>query len=392
MTLPSPVAKAGLFPLPLPPGVSENFVYCSANGLTFHFLEAGYTPERNRPLLLLLHGYPELAFSWRKVMPALADAGYHVVAFDQRGYGRTTGWDDSPFAKVDMKQFTGTNLVRDTVVFVHALGYRQVKCIIGHDFGAMTASLCALIRPDLFQGLVMMAHPFTGIPGLPFDLVHGFQEEPQPPRNIQKELARLPEPRKHYKWYNSTIAAALNWYMPPQGLEAFLRGYLHVKSADWEHNHPHPLESWEASELAKLPYYYVMPLHKSMPETIAAMMEGEDANKTKKWMSDQDLAVYVQEYTRTGFQGGLNWYRTGTDPSNQGDLALFAGRKIECPATYIAGAMDWGNHQEPGALDDLPKSCTQFRGVTLIEKAGHWPQQEQPERVVDAVLEFVKSL
>jgi pimeloyl-ACP methyl ester carboxylesterase len=394
MTPSSPVNKTPLPPLPLPPGISENYVHCGANGLTFHFLEAGYTPERNRPLLLLLHGFPEIAFSWRKVMPALADAGYYVVAFDQRGFGRTTGWDDSKFAQVDMAQFTATNLVRDTVVFVNALGYQKVKCIIGHDFGAATAAVCALMRPDLFQSIVMMAHPFKALPSLPFNIAHGSAEarSQPPPVDIQKELARLPEPRKHYKWYNSTIAAALNWFCPPQGMEAFLRGYLHVKSADWAPNNPQPLAGWEAKELAKLPHYYIMPLHKSMPETIASMMESEDADKTKTWMSDADLGVYVAEYTRTTFQGGLNWYRTAVDPSFQSDLCVFSGRKIECPATYISGEKDWGNYQEPGALEGLEDLCVDYRGTKLVEGAGHWVQQEQPEKVVEAVLEFLKSL
>ncbi|KAF2279617.1 alpha/beta-hydrolase [Westerdykella ornata] len=379
-------------PLPLPPGISENYVYCPANTLTFHLLEAGYTPHRSRPLLLLVHGYPELAFSWRKVMPALADEGYYVVAFDQRGYGRTTGWDDSPFAKTDLTEFTMTNLVRDVVILVYALGYRQVRCIVGHDFGAVTASLCALMRPDLFKSVVIMSHPFKGSPELPFNYAHGGNGESLTPVDIQRELARLPEPRKHYKWYNSTTVAALHWYVPLQGMEAFLRGYLHVKSADWEHNNPHPLKAWEASELAKMPYYYIMPLHKSMPETIACMMENEDANKTKRWMPDEDLAVYVEDWTRTGFQGGLNWYRTLTDPSKMADLAIFAGKKIECPSIYISGAKDWGNYQEPGALERLPETCTQFKGVKLIEGAGHWLPQEQPEKTVAAILDFLNGL
>lgn len=388
----SPVAKHGLPPLPLPSGISENYVHCKANGLTFHFLEAGYSPERDRPLLLLVHGYPELAFSWRKVMPSLAEAGYYVVAFDQRGYGRTTGWDDSTFVKTDLHQFTMTNLVRDVIILVNALGYREVQCIVGHDFGAVTASMCALVRSDFFKSVVIMSHPTKGCPSLPFNFAHGEKEDSKPPVDIQRELARLPEPRKHYKWYNSTAVAALQWYAPLQGLEAFLRGYIHVKSADWQGNDPHPLDAWNAEELAKMPYYYIMPLHKSMPEIIASMMEKEDANKTKRWLSDDDLAVYVQEWTRTGFQGGLNWYRTSTDPAKLADLGMFTGKKIECPATFISGAKDWGNYQEPGAIEGLPDTCTQFKGVKLIEGAGHWPQQEQPEKVVQEILSFLTDL
>lgn len=325
-------------------------------------------------------------------MPALADAGHYVVAFDQRGYGRTTGWDDSTFAKTDLSQFSHTTLVKDVVILVHALGYREVKCIVGHDFGAVTASMCALMRSDLFKSVVMMSHPFKGLPELPFDLAHGKDHSAPAEADIQRELARLPEPRKHYKWYNSTAVAALQWNAPLQGLKSFLRGYIHLKSADWEQNNPYPLQSWTASELAKMPYYYIMPSYKSMPETIEMMMEGEDENKTKRWLSDDDLDIYVQEWTRTGFQGGLNWYRAVTDPSRKHDLDLFASKKIECPATFISGDKDWGNYQEPGAIENFPKTCTQFKGVKFIEGAGHWPQQEQPEQVVKEILAFLGNI
>jgi pimeloyl-ACP methyl ester carboxylesterase len=379
-------------PLPLPEGISENYVYCPTNGLTFHILEAGYTPHRDRPLILLCHGYPELAFSWRKIMPALAEAGYYVVAFDQRGYGRTTGWDTSPFAETDMSQFTLTNIVRDVVTLVHALGYRKVECIIGHDFGAVTASRSALMRPDLFKGIVMMSHPFKASPPLPFNLAHGEGEHPAPPIDIQAQLANLQNPRKHYKWYNSTKDAGREWLNPAQGLHDFLRGYIHVKSADWKNNQPYPLKEWSAEELAKMPHYYVMPLNKSMPETIADMMATEDASATKRWMSDADLGVYVQEWSRTGFQGGLNFYRTTTDPAKMKDVDLFAGKKIECPSTFISGRQDWGNYQQPGAIEAYTESCSDFRGVKFIEGAGHWPQQEQPGQVVDEILHFLRSL
>lgn len=325
-------------------------------------------------------------------MPALADAGYYVVAFDQRGYGRTTGWDDSAHAKTNMSEFTLTNLVRDVVILVHALGYREVKCIVGHDFGAVTSSMCAWMRPDLFKSVVMMSHPFKGHPGLPFNLLHGDPIVPPSPTDIQSALRKLPEPRKHYKWYNSTPTAALHWYAPAQGLKCFLRGYWHVKSADWAGNDPKPLQAWNAEELAKMPYYYIMPLYKSMPEAVEQMMKGEDHDKTKSWLSDEALDVYVQEWTRTGFQGALNWYRTMTDPEKQRDVDLFAGKKVECPSVFISGEKDWGNYQEPSVLEKFPETCSQFRGVKIIPGAGHWPQQEQPERVVEEVLGFLRNL
>jgi pimeloyl-ACP methyl ester carboxylesterase len=324
-------------------------------------------------------------------MRPLAEAGYYVVAFDQRGYGRTMGWDDSPFHETDMSQFTLTTIVRDVVALVHALGYTEVKCITGHDFGAVTASLCALIRPDLFRSCIMMSHPFKAPAALPFNLRNG-NKPPAAPVDIQAELAKLPVPRKHYKWYNSTAEAASQWDSPPQGMLAYLRGYLHVKSADWSNNNPVALKEWSAEELAKMPNYYIMPLNKSMPETIADMMKDEDKSATKRWMSDDDLGVYVQEWSRTGFQGGLNFYRTTTDPAKKKDLEMFSGRKIECPSTFISGKQDWGNYQEPGAIEQFPYSCSDFRGARFIDGAGHWPQQEQPEKVVEEMLRFLSSL
>lgn len=382
-----------LDPLPLPQDITQSYVDCTAVcGLKFHILEAGYTEARDRPLVLLHHGYPELAFSWRKIMPALARAGNYVVAMDQRGYGRTTGWDNSPFDKTDLTTYRMTTLVRDTLALISALGYSSVKCIVGHDFGGVSSAMCALMRPDFFKSIVIMSHPFKGSPSLPFNTRNGGEQHMEKKSNIQEELSKLPQPRKHYKWYNSTQPAASHWDNPAQGMEAYLRGYLHVKSADWKGNDPHPLKSFTAPELARLPYYYIMPADKTMPESIALMMQDEDASLTKRWMSDEDLAVYVKEWSRTGFQGGLNWYRCTTDPDNMTDVLLFAGKKIEVPCTFISGAKDWGNFQEPGCLERFNDTCTQFKGVKIIEGAGHWPQQEQPEKVAGEILAFLEQL
>src|SRR5512134_1406469 len=130
---------------PIAPGIRSRFVP-NINGLHMHVLEAGFeTP--GRPCLLLLHGFPELAYSWRKVMVPLADAGYHVVAPDQRGYGRTTGWDADYDG--DLASYRMLNLVRDAMGLVAALGQRSVTGVVGHDFGSPVAAWCALLRPDV---------------------------------------------------------------------------------------------------------------------------------------------------------------------------------------------------------------------------------------------------
>src|SRR3712207_1676665 len=154
---------APLDPAVLPPGLRSRFVD-GVNGLRMHVLETG--EGEGRPLLLLLHGFPELAYPWRKVMPALAAAGFHVVAPEQRGYGRTTGWSGDYDG--DLAPFRPLNLVRDALGLVRALGYRgTVAGVVGHDFGAMVAAWCALLRPDVFRSLALMSAPFVGPPRLP---------------------------------------------------------------------------------------------------------------------------------------------------------------------------------------------------------------------------------
>src|SRR2546422_10026199 len=149
----------------IPAGVRSRAV-ANVNGMTVHMLEAGF--ERpGRPAVLLLHGFPELAYSWRKVMLPLAAAGYHVIAPAQRGYGRTTGWGVSYDA--DPHPFRILNMVRDAIGLVYALGHRTVAMVVGHDAGAPVASWAALIRPDIFRAITIMSSPFEGAPSLPFD-------------------------------------------------------------------------------------------------------------------------------------------------------------------------------------------------------------------------------
>jgi pimeloyl-ACP methyl ester carboxylesterase len=372
--------------IPLPAAIRSRYVE-NINGLRMHVLEAGYE-TKGRPCLLLLHGFPELAYSWRKVMPALADAGYHVIAPDQRGYGRTTGWDATYDG--DLAPFRLLNLVRDALGLVSAFGYASVNAVIGHDFGSPVAAWCALVRPDVFRSVALMSAPFAAPPALPFNTADApakpLQQDP-----VHRELAALPRPRKHYQWYYSTRKANDDMHRAPQGLHDLLRAYYHHKSADWKDNKPYPLKSWSADELAKLPTYYVMDFEKNMPETVAAEMPDAAAIAANRWLPDHELAFYSAEYARTGFQGGLQWYRCGTSGAFNTELQTYSGRTIDVPSCFISGRQDWGTYQRPGVFEAMQQTaCTRMIGCHLIDGAGHWVQQEQPEQVCHLLSQFVK--
>ncbi|GAM36648.1 hypothetical protein TCE0_018r05896 [Talaromyces pinophilus] len=406
-------------PIPLPPGITSRQIDLSAYGhLSYHILEAGAPTD---PLIILLHGFPDLAFSWRKVILPLANAtscggrrAYHVIAPDQRGFGRTTGWDSRPYESVDLHHFATTMYVRDVIALVNALGYNKVECIVGHDAGAVTAAACAVIRPDVFKSVALLTHPFSGVPRLPFNTVdtQGSSSFPPASAGIAKpsinDKLRVHN-RKHYKWYYSTHDANGDMAGPTTagGLRGFLRGYFHVKSGSWKGNKPYPLIKkgetsrqleWPMDEVVKMPEYYIMPLKATMPQVIEKMMKEESQDASKDWLSDEDLEVYVNEYARTTFQGGLNWYRVQTDdggkkPELKHDLDIFAGKRISIPCAFIGGDKDWGTYQQPGAIEkmtsDEKEVCDDFRMFKMVEGAGHWIPQEKPDEVVRAILEFI---
>jgi len=353
-----------------------------------HLLEAGFE-TLGRPCVLLLHGFPELAYSWRKVMPALAAEGYHVVAPDQRGYGRTTGWDTA--FDGDLGSFRMLNLVRDLLGLVSALGCRSVKAVVGHDFGSPVAAWCALVRPDVFHSVVLMSAPFAGPPALPFDTACRARAR-APTASLHDGLAALARPRKHYQWYYSTREANQDMWNCPQGVHDFLRAYYHLKSADHKLNSPVPLKSWTATELAKLPTYYVMDLDLGMADTVAPEMPTAAEVAACRWLTDEELRVYSTEYRRNGFQGGLQWYRCMTGEKFISDLQLFSGCAIAVPSMFIAGRSDWGVYQKPGDFEKMrTTACTNMLDCHLLEAAGHWVQQEQPEAVTRLLVQFLKT-
>ncbi len=372
----------------LPAGIRSR-VIPGVNGIAMHVLEAGFE-ARGRPGVLLVHGFPELGYSWRKVMLPLAAAGFHVMAPDQRGYGRSGGtdvrYDD------DLAPFATLNRVRDMLALVHALGHRELAGVVGHDFGSPVAAWCALTRPDVFRSVVMMSAPFAGTARLPFDTAAAPPPSATPGPDLDAGLAALTPPRKHYQTYYTTREANGHMWKAPQGVHAFLRAYYHAKSADWPGNAPHPLAANTPAEFAKLPRYYVMDRDQDMAAQVAADMPSAPQIAACAWLPDRELAVYAAEYGRTGFQGGLQSYRVGRAPRLSAELLLFAGRTIDVPALFISGKSDWGVFQRAGSFEAMQKSaCTKFRGAHLLDGAGHWVQQEQPARTAALILEFLRE-
>ncbi len=364
----------------LPAGIRARFVD-DVNGLRMHVLEAGYDGA-DRPVVLLLHGFPELAYSWRKVMLPLAEAGYRVIAPDQRGYGRTC--PEPVDYDADLRPFNQLNRTRDKVALLAALGIDKAAAVVGHDYGASVAAYCALIRPDLFGKVVLMSAPFPGPPRFAAPA----QAAASAP-DVYADLAALDRPRKHYHKYYATRPANGDMCDCPQGLSDFLRGYFHGKSADWPGNDPHPLSAWQAEAIAAMPTYYVMNAGQTMTETAADFMPSPEEVAANAWLTEAEIGVFAAEYGRTGFQGGLNGYRCRFDPAMVDELRLFGGRASELPACFIAGDKDWGAYQNPGALDQMQRHAfPRMTDVHFVPGAGHWVQQEQPQATVRLLLDF----
>jgi pimeloyl-ACP methyl ester carboxylesterase len=251
--------------------------------------------------------------------------GHHVIAPDQRGYGRTTGWDRSYDADPD--PFRILNMVRDAIGLLYALGYRSAAMVAGHDAGAPVAAWAALIRPDIFRSVTILSSPFEGAPALPFATANGATPPRHAPTDdeLDAKLAKLNPPRKYYQNYQRTRGANDNILHAPQGLHAFFRAYYHYKSADCKGNRPHPLKARVAEEVAQIPTYYVMDRDQGMAETVAPMMPTAAEIAACKWLTEPEVEVYATEYALTEFTGALQGYRVrrGSDPKPCGAAHVF---------------------------------------------------------------------
>lgn len=432
--------------LPLRQGIVSH--YTQVGELLVHFLESRPSselypndpnPNSNPPLIVLLHGFPELAFSWRKIMCPLAELGFRVVAPDLRGFGRTIPLSDDegpyPYTYASpLKPFRFSNLARDIVGLVLGLGYESVACIMGHDSGSVTAASCAVVRPDMFKSVILMSAPFMGtldvsstVPvfgnlqeALVASRAEIRREKKHPGIMLDQLLASMQPPRMHYQHYFSLPLANKHMHedLTHQQLHDFLRAYFHVKSAQWPpsdnntHNpsfsNPGPLRNFSLEEVERIPPYYVMPRGKSMPENVERFVpHGGDLARSQLWLPDEELAVYSREYGRTGFQGGLNRYRViqglGREVDIDGsisvaeeefmsELTLFARKKIEVPAMFVAGEKDWGPCQYPGGLEAMRNACPHMeeKDIVFVRDAGHWVQQENPEELVEVLKEFLE--
>lgn len=379
-------AKASIGPLSqavLPAGIRSRIVE-NVNDLQMHVLEAG-EPSGSAGTVLLLHGFPELAFCWRRLMPLLADSGYHVLAPDQRGYGRTS--PDPACYNDPLEPYSILNLAGDMVALLGALNLNCIDAVIGHDFGSLVAGTCALVRPDLFRRLALLGTPFVGAPAL------GAPLSPPPTTDpIHAALLALAAPKRHYLLYYSGPEANHDMWMCQQGVGNMLRGYYHHKSADWPDNHPHPLQGWTAEQLAIMPTYYIMPANQTMAEVAAANMPSKEQIERCSWLEETDLAVVAGEFARTGFQGGMQWYRSAMRGDMARSLALFAGRKIESPTLFVAGEGDWAAYQVPGAIEAMRAGLAREEvPLHFIERAGHWLQQEQPLVLADKITAFLRG-
>jgi pimeloyl-ACP methyl ester carboxylesterase len=309
----------------------------AANGIRMHVAEQG-----EGPLVLFCHGWPELWYSWRHQLPAVAAAGFRAVAPDMRGYGQT----DAPS---DIRAYSIFHLVGDVVALVEALGEKKA-IIVGHDWGAPVAWTSAMLRPDVFRAVVAMSVPHR-------------QRGPAPPLAI----------------------------LGKNGLNTFYWIYFQepgVAEAEFE-NDVH-------STMRRIIYGGSGDARGSKLSMVLEPGKGFLANSINPeqlpdWITEADIAFMAGEFQRTGFRGGLNWYRN--IDSNWELMAPWQGATIQQPALFIAGTRD-GVIRGPigeGAVEKLPQVVPGLKRTLLIDGAGHWIQQERPAQVNAALLEFLSE-
>jgi pimeloyl-ACP methyl ester carboxylesterase len=310
----------------------------TANGIRIHYAELG-----TGPLVLLCHGFPEGWYSWRDQLHALARAGYRAVAPDMRGYGGTE-------APAEISAYSIMDIVGDVIGLVAVLGEKQAV-IIGHDWGANIAWHAALFRPDVFPAVAALSVPFR-------------QRGPAPPLQMLHKAGQL----SHYWFHFQEPGVAEAEF--ERDIRTALRRVLYSISGD------------APAETRRLT---LQPGKGWLANTI-------DPERLPDWLSDADLDHMAAEFSRSGFRGGLNWYRN--IDRNWELTAPWAGALIRQPALFIAGSADPVIALGSGAsaLQALETTVPGLRRKLLIDGAGHFIQQERPRLVNDVILEFLAEL
>jgi len=320
------------------PGIRHRFV--DTNGIRMHVAEQG-----EGPLVVLCHGFPESWYSWRHQITALANAGFHVVAPDQRGYGQT----DRPSA---IDKYSMLHLTGDIVGLLDALGEPQAV-IVGHDWGAPVAWNCALMRPDRFRAVVGMSVPYF----------------PRGPVSMTTAMRQAAGENFYVIYFQEPGKAEAQL---ERDVRATMFGVLYAASGDAK-----GAERWQP----------VVAQHEGLLSASSA-----PPATLPGWLTAEDLDFYTAEFQRTGFTGGLNWYRA-IDLTWE-LMAAYNGATIAQPSLFIAGRED-GVLTFPGMnliMAGLSQSLPGLRGSLLIDGAGHWVQQERPEQVNAALVEFLRAL
>lgn len=348
------------------------------NGLIMHICTSGEEGE-NKKNVLLLHGFPELSFSFRHVMRELSKHGFYCIAPDQRGYGKTSY---KTHKESYLNKFSVLNLTRDIFVLLKNLGIKKVN-IIGHDFGSYVSCYFSLMYPSLVESIIIMSMPFGGAPtrnnlkSKDISFING-------------ELLKLSPPRKHYQKYFASKEALTNINNCKQGMFKFLKAYFYFKSRDYKENKPFELDSFSALELSKMPEYYIMKQHLGIAETVAEAEPKKDYKLS--WLKDKELKIYSDNFIKSNIKGPLNWYKVMISNSEKVKIAdLKLEKSIKVPALFIAGEADWGPYQKPGELDKMTNVFFKnFYGIKIIRNAGHWVQQENSKSCVKEILNFYK--
>jgi pimeloyl-ACP methyl ester carboxylesterase len=315
-----------------------NHRFVRSNGIKMHIAEEG-----KGPLVVLCHGFPESWYSWRHQLRALAEAGYHVVAPDQRGYGQT----DRPEAVED---YNILQLSGDIIGLVDALGETEAV-IAGHDWGAPVAWVCALLRPDIIRAVVLMSVPYRQRSWADIR-----------PTEAMKQMAG---DKQFYQLYFQEPGKA-----EPE-LEADVRKTILMALYTGSGNAP-PEKRWRFLFDKSQTFLDTG----TVPETLPA------------WLTEADLDFYTEEFKRTGFRGGLNWYRN--IDTNWKLMPILSGAKIGQPSLFVAGEFDAVITMYRQAFDNLEETMPGLRKKVLLSGAGHWIQQERPTEVNELVIQFLK--